>query len=181
MTTSSDATTTVDTAGSETTEELAFPVVDPKASLEKAAAGLDYDFERLVAIRKRISWITKTVLPLLPEGVDLPDSSYSYAYGIDLYIPEDPRREWRGVDGTAGLVHRIRKALNIKKLERRVQPVEYNQTVQHTFTGHADLGPDHSMEYVQIRLGNQLPPTCVIQWTEQEVTEKRRVGKVVCG
>lgn len=133
--------------------------------------------KRLIDLDGWLKFEQTYVEPVLPKGVELGESLYAHHKdSIELTIPFDENREWRGLDGTAGLIYKVRKALNISKLRRHVST--YSDSVYNSYTGSGCIaGKD---VYVTISLGSQLPPSCHLEYEEKEVTEVKRVAKVVC-
>ena|SRR5215831_3039653 len=148
-----------------------------ESNVRAARNELQRDIARMEKLDGFMRFVQWEIEPRLPEGIVLPRNMYSYSgNSIEIEIPFVAEREWRGLSGTAGLIYKIRKALNIEKLQRNTYT--YGERVQNTYYGRGQIGDEEFG--VNIRLGDQLPPTCHVEYVEEEKVEKRRVAKVVC-
>ena len=153
-----------------------------ESNVHHARLDLKHDWDRIQRLDSFLEFLEYRVEPLLPEGVTLPRNMYSYSAwhdgggSVEIEIPYVEGREWRGLNGTAGLIYGIRKALNIERLSRSTYT--YGERVQNTYFGIARV--DGRSFNVNIRMGEQLQPTCHIEYVEEERTEIKRIAKVVC-
>ena len=147
--------------------------------VERAIEAAQHDVERTQARIERMRWVRDNIAELIDGlGVTLSESMYDY-YGTQVVVnvPEVEGREWPGLDGTAGVIYRVRKALGIDKLSRETYTV--GETTSTYFYGSGKL--DDTDFSLHIRVGSQLPPSCRVEFVEETVTETRRVAKVICG
>lgn len=111
----------------------------------------------------------------LPEGCTLSEWAHSYSYGrLQINIPKSDDRQWRGLNGTAGIVYAIRKLFRVAK---------FNRATSHdgstTFTGSGKLPKSDKFVYVEVVCEKQIPDSCelVPVTSIQEVTTFKTVCK----
>lgn len=150
-------------------------------TLDKVAEDINKDIVESSKRLEWVRWVQRNVAPRLSSEAQLSSSMYDYYSGaINVDVPEVEGREWRGLNGTAGAIYRVRKALNIKKLTRTTYTYGGAEGKTNTYFHGTGVIADKDI-CVHIRLGGQLPPTCHIEFTEEVVTEVKKVAKVVCG
>src|SRR5438309_1797322 len=98
--------------------------------------------EQITEQRKKlvdIKWIADNVIPILPVGVDLPRESYNYDRSyVSLTIQADENRPWVGLDGTAMLIARVRKAMKVDKFTKSINGYSVDDYTT-KFSGHGTV------------------------------------------
>ena len=134
---------------------------------------------KLATFRRRIAQLARA--NEWPESATLSIDSWSLSNrSISVRIKHDPDRKWRGLNGTAGIVFRIRKFFNCSHL-RRIK-IGYNVSDPQTmFTAHVQIDPDdpNSTYYVTITCEGEIPDMCHLE--EVIDTTPRKSYKIVCG
>lgn len=140
--------------------------------VEKIVSELARDRERIDEVLVETGKLAAYLAPQgeFPEGAEWRASQYDIRYQyINVHIPELEGRQWRGLNGTSGIVYRLRRYFGVKRLERSL--VEESGDTR--FSGTFDV--DGRTYWLYIHCGQQLPETCRL--IEEEVREVRTVKK----